>query len=329
MPAWAVLVCCIAVSIVIRVSIAPVAGSDVLVATEEALQVKLHHHNPYTHYYMFTKPPGQPFPYLPGELAFYWIQEFVTRSSLTDRWAGIGAVIVLGLLAPISGCARTAIGVAFFGLCPLFLMLSVDGSNETCLTFLSFVAIVLFAYAGQTNGAKQSCFFAGSAIAFGWAIAFKEFSWVVFPFMSRCIAIDARRLFFTITLGAAAMMIAPALLADPLAFVRSILVGGQSHAQVWGFNVWASLPHSFIQGPDFVAHARQLSAAIALLATVAFWLSTGKTLRDAIVSPILVLATAFLLAPWSSLAYYSYCLALGALAFVVAPLKHPRTNDVS
>jgi hypothetical protein len=322
MPAWGVLIGCVATSAIVRATVTPVIGSDVLMATEEAIQVTLHHYNPYTHYYIFTRPPGQPFPYLPGSLLFYWLQAIVTHSSLTDRWSGIGTVVALALFAPACGWARTAIAVAFFGLCPLLVMLSVDGSNDTSLTFLSVIAIVLLIYASRTSGTIRRVLFAGSAIAFGWGIAFKAFSWVLFPFISRCVAADARRLVFLIALGIAALMIAPAPLADPSAFLRSVRGGAESHTEVWGFNVWAALPNSFSPGPAFVTHARQLAAAVALLAAIAlWWLPSYKTLFEAIVAPILILVVAFLLAPWSSLAYYSYCLGLGAAAFTVFRLE--------
>src|SRR5437016_2978661 len=46
-------------------------GSDVLRATDEALDVLLAGGNPYTHVMTSTNPPGSPFVYPPGEFLFY------------------------------------------------------------------------------------------------------------------------------------------------------------------------------------------------------------------------------------------------------------------
>ncbi|MFY9861792.1 MAG: hypothetical protein WAK80_14660, partial [Candidatus Cybelea sp.] len=55
MPAWGVLAYCVAASLTVRAVVASVAGSDVLAATGEAIQVTLHHQNPYMHYYASTR----------------------------------------------------------------------------------------------------------------------------------------------------------------------------------------------------------------------------------------------------------------------------------
>ncbi|MGB8625931.1 MAG: hypothetical protein WCD03_07180 [Candidatus Cybelea sp.] len=316
MPAWGVLAYCVAASLTVRAVVASVAGSDVLAATGEAIQVTLHHQNPYMHYYASTRPPGQPFPYLPGAIVFYWLEQFVTHSPPTDRWSGMGTVVALALLAPVCGCARTAVAVAFFGVCPLSVVFSVDGSNETTLTFLSVAALVFLAHAERAGGVARMWLCTGCAVAFGWATAFKEFSWVLFPFVIQCAAANARRSIVAISLGVAAILIIPAFLANPAAFVGSLLGGITSHPTVWGFNIWAA--HGLSPGSGFsVAGARALAAAIAPLAAVAFWVRKCHTLTDAIVALILVLTVAFLLVPWSSEAYYTYTFGLAVVAFVV------------
>ncbi len=316
MPAWGVLVYCVAASLIVRAAVGSFAGSDVLAATGEAIQVTLHHQNPYMHYYASTKPPGQPFPYLPGALVFYWLEQLVTHSPPTDRWSGMGTVVALALLGPVCGYARTAVAVAFFGVCPLSLLFSVDGSNESTLTFLSVLALTFLVYAERAGGAVRMWLYGGCAVAFGWAIAFKEFSWVLFPFVVRRVATDARRPIIAISLGIAAILLVPALLANPAAFVGSLFGGITSHLTVWGFNVWAARALPFGDGFG-VAGARALAAAIALLATIAFWARGYRTLAEAIAAPILVLTIAFLLAPWTSEAYYAYTVGLAAVAFAV------------
>jgi hypothetical protein len=316
MPAWGVLAYCVVASLNVRAAVASVAWSDVLAATDEAIQVTLHHQNPYMHYYASTRPPGQPFPYLPGAIVFYWLEQLVTHSPPTDRWSGMGTVVALALLAPVCGYARTAVGIAFFGVCPLSLAFSVDGSNETTLTFLSVAALVFLAHAERAGGVARTWFCTGCAVAFGWAMAFKEFSWVLFPFVIQCVAINVRRSMIVISLVVASIFIIPAFLANPTAFVGSLLGGLTSHRTVWGFNVWAA--HGLSSGSGFsVVGARALAAAIALLAAVVFWERKCHTLTDAIVAPILVLTVAFLLVPWSSVAYYTYTFGLAVAAFVV------------
>lgn len=71
------------------------------------------------------------------------------------------------------------------------------------------------------------------AVAFGWAIAFKEFSWIVFPFVVQCVAGNVRRQIIAISLGVASILIIPAFLANPAAFVGSLSGGITSHPTVW------------------------------------------------------------------------------------------------
>jgi hypothetical protein len=320
MPAWGVLAYCVAASLIVRAAVASFAGSDVLAATSEAIQVLLHHQNPYMHYYVSTRPPGQPFPYLPGALVFYWLEQLVTHSPPTDRWSGMATVVVLAFLGPVCGYARTAVAVAFFGVCQLSVALSVDGSNESTLTFLSVLALAFLVFAERARGGVRMWLYTSCAVAFGWTIAFKEFSWVLFPFVVRRVAADARKPVVAISLGVAAILIVPALLANPAAFVSSLFGAITSHLTLWGFNVWAARALPF--GDEIgVAGARALAAAIALLGAIAFWVRGYATLAEAIVAPILVLTIAFLLIPWSSEAYYSYTFGLAAVAFAVYSAK--------
>src|SRR4051794_3113361 len=73
--AWATLTYAVAVGYADRVVRKPFVGSDVLTATREAITVVGRGMNPYAHTYLTPNPPRSPFPYLPGEIAFYAIPQ--------------------------------------------------------------------------------------------------------------------------------------------------------------------------------------------------------------------------------------------------------------
>jgi hypothetical protein len=90
---WAGLTVLIAV-LVVGAYLRSLAGdnraSDVMQTTNEALMVLGSGSNPYTHVYAMTNPPGGPFGYPPGELAFYGLAHLLGLNVFrVDMLAGI------------------------------------------------------------------------------------------------------------------------------------------------------------------------------------------------------------------------------------------------
>src|SRR5580698_5370129 len=109
---WLVTVVALASGIALRLTTDAYSGSDVANATAEALRAIATGTSPYHHVYSTTNPPGQPFPYLPGELWLYDIQQRIFGSLQDhDRWWSVGALLGIATLVPVCG-ARAMLATA-------------------------------------------------------------------------------------------------------------------------------------------------------------------------------------------------------------------------
>jgi hypothetical protein len=110
---WGVLGYVVAIGIADRVQQSAFNGSDVVGTTMEAIRLVTHGANPYAHTFVYSNPPGSPFPYLPGEIAWYGLFQRMTGQVVgTDQWASIGIVELLALLALAVGPGPATFGTA-------------------------------------------------------------------------------------------------------------------------------------------------------------------------------------------------------------------------
>lgn len=330
LPLWIPLLLALALGTYERATINPWSGSDVLTATAEALGVLLQHANPYAHHFTTTNPQGEPFPYLPGELALYGIQRFFAGDlSAHDRYWGLGALFALAAIAPAVGAGRAAFATAFYAACTLIVNMSVDGSNDTAQGMLVIAAVTLLAWATTRRNTKAAgALFVLSAAVFGWAIAFKMLSWLVFPFVVAWIAPERRKRYVAIALATAAIFCLPFLIAGPVPFVRSIAGGLGAHANVWGFTLWAPLQ---TWAPGLAQTALPYGGWIDFTATVfagiVLWPSRRPaTLGEALARAAGVIGACFLFARWNNTAYYAYLFALLALAAATGGRLEPPAD---
>jgi hypothetical protein len=320
-PFWIVTIAAVAAGVALRLSTAAYSGSDVATATAEALRAIAGGTSPYHHVYTTTNPQGQPFPYLPGELSLYDIQQRVFGSLHDhDRWWSIGALLGIAALAPACG-ARVALATALLAVSSTNVLIGVDGSNDTGLLFLLVAAVVALTYASLAarNGRATlaAVLYALSAASFGWAIAFKALVWVAFPFVVRAVARDRRFVYVLGSLGVTLAFCVPYAIAAPAEFFHSIGAGFTSHDNVWGFNVWAALGASY---PAVMEALAKYTVPVAIFATLftamTLWTRKPATLGAALLQNCIVLAAMLLFARWTSLAYYAFL--FGTLALAIA-----------
>jgi hypothetical protein len=321
LPVWVVTIAAVAGGVALRLTTAAYSGSDVLTATIEALKTVAAGQSPYHHVYTTTNPQGQPFPYLPGELTLYAIQQRVFGTLADhDRWWSIGAVVAVASLMPACG-ARVALATALLAVSSTNVLIGVDGSNDTGLLFLLALAIVGLTYASRAASAGKTrlaaVLYAVSAAFFGWALAFKALAWVVFPFVVRAVAANRRVVYL---LGAVVVSLAfcvPFAIATPVDFMHSVGAGFTSHSNIWGFNVWSALN---AYKPDLTNWLMRYAVGITVFATLftlmTLWAKKPATLGAALLQSCMVLAVMFLFARWTSLAYYAYL--FGVLALAIA-----------
>lgn len=325
-PSWVVTLVAAAGGVALRVTTSAYSGSDVMTATIEALKAIAAGSSPYHHIYTTTNPAGQPFPYLPGELALYDIQQRIFGSLADhDRWWSIGAVLAVAGLAPALG-ARVALGTALLAVSSTNVLIGVDGSNDSGLLFLLAVAILVLTYASRAAAAGKSglatVLYALSAAFFGWAIAFKAFAWIVFPFVVRAIPAERR---FVYVLGAVGVTFAFCIsfaIAAPIDFIHSVGAGFTSHANAWGFNVWAALQASHPEVNDaLLKYTAGFTTFATLITAISLWSRKPATLGSALLQSGMVLAAMFLFARWTSLAYYAFLFGVLALAIATFGLQ--------
>ncbi len=316
---WLVTIVAVASGIALRLTTDAYSGSDVANATAEALRAIAAGTSPYHHVYSTTNPQGQPFPYLPGELWLYDIQQRIFGSLQDhDRWWSVGALLGVAALAPVCG-ARVMLATALLAVSSTNILIGVDGSNDTGLLFLLVTAVLALTYASRAARAEKlwlaAVLYALSAAFFGWALAFKALVWIAFPFVMRAIAPQRRLVYALGAIGVALAFSVPFAIAAPVDFFHSIGSGFTSHDNVWGFNVWAALEASH---PAVATTLLKYTVPVAIFATLftamTLWTRKPATLGEALLQNCIVLAAMLLFARWTSLAYYAFLIGTFALA---------------
>jgi hypothetical protein len=285
-------------------------ASDVLLATNEALTVLGGGGNPYTHVYAMTNPPGGPFGYPPGELAFYGLAHmFGLNVFRVDMVAGIIGLGLVASLAPLIGE-----GLAALALMPLagsvdLIFHSTDGSNDTAASFLLLLGIVALAWSLDVRGRPGRMLWWTSAVAFGWVVAFKEYALPIAVFVALFLwRSDARRArgWIAAATVTAAVFVLPFFVWNPVAFVSNVGGALLLHPDIWGRNVWHDL---LSLEPGEVAIA-PLIPAIALAgfagAAVALWRRPAPSLGAAFLQGCVLVAIIFVLARWTTAVYYVF-----------------------
>jgi hypothetical protein len=306
---YGVLVCALAIGSYERLLNVPFNGNDVMLATNEALGVLGSGANPYAHVYTTTNPPGQPFAYPPGELLLYGLGKLAAGNIFgIDRWLGIANLFVLAALAPIAGASLAALAVAIAALAQPLAFSAANGSNDTAASFLALTAIVLLAGALAARNVRVARgLWWTSALTFGWAIAFKETTVLVYAGVLMYLIRERGdwRTYAIGSLGAAAALVLPFVLWNPVGFWRNVVAGLLVHSNVWGRNVWGLLTAVAPDARDVVARY------IPSVMVMAFWLVASlcarwpaRTLGGAVLQGSAMLATLFLFGRWTTSTYY-------------------------
>jgi hypothetical protein len=285
-------------------------ASDVMLTTNEAMMVLAGGGNPYTHAYAMSNPPGEPFGYPPGEIAFYGLAHlFGINVFRVDVLAGIIGLGLIASLAPLIGDGLAALAMMPLAASVDLIFHSADGSNDTAAAFLVLLGIAALAWSFQVNGRRSQVLWWTSAIAFGWVVAFKEYALPIAVFVALFLwRTDARRARGWIVAAAAttALFVLPFFAWNPVAFVSNVGGALLLHSNIWGRNLW----HDFVSlQPGEVAIA-PLIPAITLAAcagvAVALWRRPAPSLGAAFLQGCALLATIFVLARWTTAVYYVF-----------------------
>ncbi len=183
-----------------------------------------------------------------------------------------------------------------------------NGSNDTAASFLALVAIVLLAGALAVRNARAGRgLWWTSALTFGWAIAFKETTALVYVGVLMYLIRERRdwRTYAVGSLGAAAALVLPFVIWNPAGFWHNVVAGLLVHTNVWGRNVWGLLTAIAPDARDAVARY------IPSVMVMAFWLVTSLCVRwparhlgGAVLQGSAMLGTLFLFGRWTTSTYY-------------------------
>jgi len=293
-------------------------GSDVMRATQEAIVNLLRGLNPYTVPLTSTIPPGSPLVYPPGELVWY-LPAHLLYGDITrvDTVAGILTVAAIGVAGLRAGWDRVALPAMLYATWGIGAFRAIDGSNDVSAAFLVVLALAVLVFADRDTRAGRIAFIV-SAIAFGWAVAFKQFAIVILPLVLRHLAVAGRdwRRYGAISLATIAVFVLPFLFLSPDAFISQQMATLTFHTEVWGANV-LNLAQQYTDVTGWLPFffAAEIFVTLGLLA-VFLW-ARLPTLGAATFAGCAVILAALLLARWTTQPYYAYLGGVAAMALAL------------
>jgi hypothetical protein len=310
-------------------------GSDVLRATGESLTIVSQGGNPYSTCLQSTIPPCSPFVYPPGELAWYalpqWLLHDITR---VDSWAGVlivVAIVVAGVRLGFDTVALPAMLYAGWGVAGYR---AIDGSNDvsaSALVVFACVALVFAIPAGSTPSRRSSIALILSAVLFGWAIAFKQFSLLILPPVVRYLAISGERWrrYALVALGVTTAFVLPFFIRDPGAFVNDQFGALAFHDEIWGTNILNTLKTFGDPQPlTPLFTAVELFGTLALV-VVAAWRWHPPSLGAAVLAGSGIVMFALLFAKWTTQPYYAYVGGIVAVGLALLTALRQAPSDVN
>jgi hypothetical protein len=327
----------VVVGIAERIALSPIRASDAIDATREALPIVFSGGDPYLHTFVMTRPPGSPFPYLPGELLFYGIPYLFFHSIVAvDKAVGIATVLLIAMTAPIVGAARASVCVGLYAVFLRAAWNSVDGSNDGALAFLLLLAVVLAAwsefaqkYTGKFMRVLSTSAFYASAFVLAWALLFKGLSWPFFIFIQLYINQTSRYAgrYLSVVTATCILMLTPFLISSPGALLANVWRGFFFHHNVWGFNVWAAAHSAGMPAPP--GHIMSmLGLGVVICVFIALLRHRSRSLGEAVMCGTGMLFTVLLSARWATSPYYTFVLTIFpvAAAFIRLPEKTTFAN---
>jgi hypothetical protein len=303
-----------------------IGGSDVLRATREAIEALLGGRNPYTHTMLSTDPIGSPFVYPPGEVLYYLLPYRAAGDiDRVETWAGILTIAALAVAGVRVGAGRAALLAMLYATWGIAAFRVTDGGNDVSAGFLAVVGLVALAFSTRRDAAGPVAFVV-SAVALGWAVAFKQFAVILWPLVLRHLASVGApwRRYALVSGGVASAMILPFFLWSPVAFVQRQADALTFHDTVWGLNV----PNAMSRFTDPAAFVGILFVLeVALTAALLAWAMTRRipTIGAAALIAAGILVVPLLLARWTTQSYYVYAATLAAAGLALSDISaRPR-----
>ena len=223
---------------------------------------------------------------------------------------GILGLGLIASLAPLVGDGLAALAIGTLAVAVDIIFHSTDGSNDTAASFLVLLGIVALAWSFAARERAATALWWGSAVAFGWVIAFKEYALPIAVFVALFLwRGDTRRArgWIVACAATAAVFIVPFLAWNPVAFVSNVGGALLVHHNVWGRNLW----HDDLGYVPPVAEALAPLIPVVMLAAfagtaVALWRRPAPNLGAAFLQGCALVAVLFVLARWTTSVYYVF-----------------------
>ena len=302
------------------------SGSDVLRATGEAMDVLLQGSNPYDHVMLSTEPIGSPFVYPPGEILFYLLPyRALGDIDRVETWTGILTIAALVIAGARVGAGRAALIAMLYAVWGIAAFRTTDGGNDVSAAFLVVVALVALAFA-SLPGQRGRIAFVLSAVAFGWALAFKQFAVLLWPFALRHLATVGApwRRYLQVSGGLAAVLILPFFLWSPRAFLSQQLAVFTFHDEVWGANLLNTLAQVRPVG-DLLPLFFVLEVVGTVALVIVALRMRMRTIGAAALVGAGIMVVPLLLARWTTQSYFVYAATVAAAG--LALIDVPATTD--
>jgi len=294
-----------------RLRAADFPGSDVLPATDEAVRVLFGGANPYAHTYAATVPPGAVFAYPPGEIVFYAIAHLVgVPIGMVEHLSAILVLLTIVALVPLAGEGLAALALGLVAASGDLIVRTGDGSNDTSASLLVLAGFATLAWSLATRGRSARVLWFGSAIAFGWSIAFKEYALPIAVFVALFLQhSDGRRArSWLLTLVATiAAFVMPFFLWNPAGFITNVGGAYLYHPDAYGRNLWRDA----ISAWPALASALQplipfVTPLVVLVIATLVWRRPARTLGGAVLQGCAITGVLFVAARWTTSVYWVF-----------------------
>jgi hypothetical protein len=286
-------------------------GSDVLAATDEAIEVWIAGGNPYDHVSARTRPPGQPMPYTAGALLVHLPGHLVSGLAGVQFTQFVFAGLVMASMAWAAWLTGWLVGLPMLALyagAGNLVLLASDGSNDTATGALLLLAIAALGWALR-RVEVATLLVAGAAAAL--ALASKQ---LALPIVVALVAVAVRQLGWRRAIpylaGGAGLLLLislPFLLRGPVEYFSALVSFLGVHEDIYGWNIWA-----LVQGLGGTAWdvdaARILTIAVGVLVLAGLLLVRWRSLSGAVLGGVVATLLIMFVSRWTTYAYFGLVL---------------------
>ena len=303
-----------------------ISQADILPVISEAINGLLKGTNPYQISYtaVVSNDPAHALPYPPFSFLFYLPFKLIFGNiQLAEIISATLVMLLIVVLATLTNFGKILITIAIYSLSFLFIMSSVNGSNDTSASLLIFSGFFLIIIYRLVD---KKIFFYLSAVFVAFSLTFKQYSLIFAIFLLFYLYQNFSKASFlkylATTAAALTIIILPFLIISPVDFVADV-VWPTSPPMLAGWNIYYAI-EKFL-GINFSKSSFGVLSLIDLVATFALLIYLLIKFKPRTLAAITVLVPfvffiSLLLAPFASPAYLAAFVPLLVIQPIAADL---------